>query len=151
MAIKGERSLPQLSITASLCLRLKTDLEGNPTPPPTPPELQQGYTIGECNTDEANQYQSGVNFHQSPQVGPAGAYHSRDWLTVVQNAPSSTTITDLGAGSIGDCNPSHPTCSAGSLMPVEAAGTRLSEGPGVETDNTASCVTGQELRMGLSK
>ena len=151
MGIKGERSLPQLSTTARFCCRLKTDLESNPTPPPTLPALQQRYTIGECNTDEANHYQSGVDFHQNPQVRPAGAYHSRNWLTVVQNTPSSTTITDPGAGSIGECNLSHPTGSADSLMPVEAAGTGLSEGPGVEADNTATCVIGQELRMDLSK
>jgi hypothetical protein len=145
MTVKGESSLPQLPLAANLCLQLKTELEGNPTPPPTPPALQQEYTVEEHNTDKANQYQSGVN----PQVGPAGAYHSRDRLTVVQNAPSSTAITDLGAGSIGDCNPSHPACGAGSLMPVEAAGTGLLEGLGGASQDTPSLTSGQELRTGL--
>jgi hypothetical protein len=163
MAIKGERSLSQLSRMANLCLRLKADLEGNtissPTPPPTPPTLQQEHTIDTDNTDEANRYQRGVNFHQILRVTPAEAGHPRDSLAA--NAESST-INSLGAGSAQtDCRLSHPTCRAGSLVLTKAAGTGLSGGPGAETDNisggqgregasqNARCVTpGQELRTG---
>jgi hypothetical protein len=143
MTVKGESSLLQLPLAANLCLQLKTELEGNPTPPPTPPALPQEYNNEEYNADEANQYRSGVN----SQVGSAGAYHSRDRLTVVQNAPSSTTVTD--AGSIGDCNPSHPACGAGSSMLVEAAGTGFLEGLGGASQDTPSITSGQELRTGL--
>jgi hypothetical protein len=134
---------------ANICLRLKTDLEGNtlspssPTPPLTPPVLQQEYIIGTDNTDEARR--------------------PRDSLAVTHNTERST-INDPGASSAqtGDCRPSDPTC-AGSLVLTKTAGTELSGGPGAETDNiargqgregasqSAHCVTpGQELRTGLS-
>jgi hypothetical protein len=90
------------------------------TPPTTPQALQQDHTIGtDFITGECN-----------------------------RDGNASTAIINLGASSsqAGNCHPSHPTCSAGSLTLSEAAGTELSEGLGVETDNTASCVTDQELR-----
>lgn len=167
-AIEGERSLPQLRHITGLCHRFKTHVEGNPTPPPTSPALQQEYAIDktteECNTDVANQHQSGVNFHQSLCVTPAEADHSRDSPAVTHNAESSATITYLGARSAqtGDCRPSHLTCSAGSLTLAEVAGTGLSGGQ-AETNNaisgqgregasaTAHCVApDMGLRTGLS-
>jgi hypothetical protein len=144
------------------------DLEGSTSSSPssltlpltTPPALQQertidtNFTTEECNTDEANQYQSGLNVHQSLHVAPAEADHPSHSL--------AGTITDLGAGSAqaGDYRPSHSTCRAGSLTLTEAAGTGLSGGPRAETDNIARgqgregasqntyCVTpGQETRL----
>jgi hypothetical protein len=126
----------------TLCHRLKdsnrffTGLPSSPTTPPIAPQVyatNTSFTIEECDTDKANQHQSGMNFHQSPQVGPAEANHSRDSITVVQSAESSTIITDLGAGSAAP----HPTCSTGSLILVEATGTRFLGGSGAETNNAA--------------
>jgi hypothetical protein len=90
----------------------------------------------------------------TPPTTPLALQHDHidtDFITGERNRDdnASTTITNLGAGS--GRHPSHPTCSAGSLTLTEAAGTGLSEGPRVETDNTASCVAGQELRMRPSK
>jgi hypothetical protein len=56
--------------------------------------LQQEHTIDTDNTDEANRYQRGVNFHQILRVTPAEAGHPRDSLAA--NAESST-INSLGA------------------------------------------------------
>ena len=94
----------------------------------------------------------------TPSTTPLALQHNHintDFITRECNRDdnTSTTITDLGAGSgqASNCHRSHLTCSAGSLTLTEAARTGLSEGPRVETDNTASCIAGQELRIRLSK
>ena len=94
-----------------------------PMPPPTtPPALQQEHTIDtDFTTGECN-----------------------------TNDNASSTITNLGVG-LAQAGLSHLTCSAGGPMLIEAAGIGLSEGSEAETDNTASCVTDQELRTAPSK
>lgn len=126
--IEGERSVPRIHV-ATLCHRLVGSdrfLMGQPTPPTTPPTLQHNHI-------------------------------DTDFITENRDDNASTTISNLGAGlgQASNCHPSHPTCSAGSLTLTETAGTGLSKGPRVETDNTASCVAGhvagQELRMRRGK
>jgi hypothetical protein len=122
--IEGDRSVPRIHM-GTLYRQLKDSdrfLMGLLSPPTTPPALQQDQTIDtDFITGECNK----------------------------DNHPS-TTITNLGVGSAQADNRylSHPACSTGSLTLTEA---ELLEGLRVETDNTASCITGQELGTGPSK
>ena len=153
-------------------VRVRPDIAitpGTPTPPTTPPTLQQVYAIDtclateECSTAQVNQNQSGANFHQSLRVATAVTNPSTETLNITHF--TSSTTTNLSAASAQASDPSIPysTCNASSLTLIEAAGREVSGSPGAEMDNPARgqgkegasqdarCETPrQELRTGLS-